>query len=73
MKNIKDIHISLEESLSPKGRPYRLSGIKNGEIEKWVSGELRKDTYYTFKYLDDNTYFVLHVDPYGNILSKKTC
>ena len=69
-KNIKDVHISLDESISEKGRPYRLSAIRHGEQEAWVSGELKKDSFYKFKYLDDNTYFTLHVDSYGIIKSK---
>lgn len=71
MKNIKDVHISFEPSLSPKGRPYRLSEIKKGTTEKWVGGVLKCNWYYKFKYLDDNTYFTLSVDQKNNIISKK--
>lgn len=70
-KNINDIHISIEPSLSPKGRPYRLSAIKKGNVEKWVGGVLHSNWYYCFKYLDDNTFFTLSVDPFGNIVGKK--
>lgn len=69
-KNIKDIHISIEPSISPKGRPYRLSAITRGSVEKWVSGALCSNWYYKFKYLDDNSYFTLSVDSYGNIIKK---
>lgn len=69
--HIKDINISLEPSLSPKGRMYRLSAITKGNVDKWVNGALFSNWYYKFKYLDDHTYFTLSVDPYGNILSKK--
>ena len=70
-KNIQDIHISIEPSLSPKGRLYRLSGITKGHVEKWAGGVLCSNWYYCFKYLDDNTYFTLSVDPFGNIVAKK--
>ena len=70
MKNIKDIHISIEPSISPKGRLYRLSAIKKGSVEKWVNGILKFNWYYKFKYLDDNSYFTLSVDAFGNVLKK---
>jgi hypothetical protein len=68
---IKDIHISIEPSTSPKGRQYRLSEVKKGNVEKWVNGVLCSNWYYKFKYLDDNTYFILSVDPYGEIVKKE--
>lgn len=67
---IKDIHISIEPSISPKGRLYRLSAITKGSIEKLVNGVLCSNWYYKFKYLDDNTYFTLSVDLNGQIVSK---
>lgn len=70
--HIKNITVSTQPSTSPSGRPYRLSAIKKGEVEKWVNGNLLSNWFYKFKYLDDNTYFTLSVDQNGNITKKTT-
>lgn len=61
MKNINDFPLSFNETLSPKGRPYRLSSIEKGTNYNWI---------YRFKYLDDNTFFAFITNSNGTILKK---
>jgi len=53
------------------GKPFKLSAIKKGKEEKWLSGEFRSDWYYVFKY-DDGNFFAMHEGLSGAFLSKLT-
>lgn len=51
------------------GKPFRLTAIQKGKGEKWISGVLKSDWYYVFKYEDENL-FALHEDYNGKIFEK---
>ena len=52
------------------GRDFVLSATENGKEEQWVSGSLKKDTFVTYKYLDDGTFFKIHLDVNNKFIAK---
>ena len=54
------ITVSVDPVQSPSGRMFRLSGIKK-KSNGWI---------YSFKYLDDNSYFYVEIDNFNNFVKK---
>jgi len=71
IKNHK-IKLTTEPQTSPTGREFRLSGIKYdlAKAPKYANGIYNHATYYTFLYLDDNSFFGFYFDVDGNFVSK---
>lgn len=64
-----------EQSLKSK-RPFRLSGSMKGKQNTWIDRNYRNDWYYIFKYLDDNTFFAVHIgfeDEYIEVINHQGC
>ena len=60
-----DIKLTMDVQTSTDGRPFRISGVSKKGIEKWVDGVLKHHWVYSFKYLDDGTFFTIEID-YNN-------
>ena len=72
---IKNNKISLnpnEIQISPLGREFRLSGISIdcSKPPKWINGNARHCTTYTFIYLDTKELFSFYFDEYDKFLKK---
>lgn len=52
------------------GRSFRLSSIRKGKDSKWVGRELKHDWIYIFKYLDDSSFFGIHIGVNGRYIDK---
>ena len=57
-----EIHLNLNVQTSTEGRPFRLSGVSKKGEGKWISGNLKSHWVYSFKYLDDGTFFTIEID-----------
>jgi hypothetical protein len=66
------IKLTTEPQTSPTGRQFRLSGIKYDLTKppKYANGLLNHATYYTFVYLDDNSFFGFYFDSENNFVEK---
>ncbi len=72
---IKNNEISLnpnEVQISPLGRKFRLSGIKidYSKPPRWINGNARHCTTYTFIYLDNKELFSFYFDEYDKFVCK---
>lgn len=72
---IKNNKISLkpnEVQISPLGREFRLSGISidYSKPPKWINGNTRHCTAYTFIYLDRQELFSFYFDEYDKFVCK---
>ena len=53
-----------------RGQPFRQISVQKGLGEKWVSGVLKFDWYYVFKYIENGNMFALHTDFNDKIIEK---
>ena len=72
---IKNNKISLnpnEIQISPLGREFRLSGISSdySKPQKWINGNAKHCTTYTFIYLDTQELFSFYFDEYDKFVCK---
>lgn len=72
---VKNRELSLnpnEIQISPLGREFRLSGIKidYSKQPKYINGNARHCTTYTFIYLDTKELFSFYFDEYDKFVNK---
>lgn len=72
---VKNKELSLnpnEIQISPLGREFRLSGISidYSKSPKWINGNARHCTTYTFIYLDTKELFSFYFDEYDKFVNK---
>ena len=72
---VKNRELSLnpnEIQISPLGREFRLSGIAidYSKQPKYINGNARHCTTYTFIYLDTKELFSFHFDEYDKFVNK---
>ena len=72
---VKSREISLNPNdiqISPLGREFRLSGISidYSKSPKWINGNARHCTTYTFIYLDTQELFSFYFDEYDKFINK---
>lgn len=72
---VKNRELSLnpnEIQISPLGREFRLSGISidYSKPHKWINGNARHCTTYTFIYLDTKELFSFYFDEYDKFVNK---
>ena len=72
---VKNRELSLnpnEIQISPLGREFRLSGISIdcSKQPKWINGNARHCTTYTFIYLDTKELFSFYFDEYDKFVNK---
>jgi hypothetical protein len=68
----KYVNINFEPQAFSLGREFRLSGIKLDLTKQpiWIEKRLVHNTIYTFRYLDDGSFFGLYVNEYGKFSHK---
>ena len=61
-----------EIQIAPSGRPFRLSGIAidYSKAPKYIKGNARHCTTYTFIYLDTSELFSFYFDEYDKFVNK---
>jgi hypothetical protein len=72
---VKNIKINLDiinPQTSTLGREFILSSVKLdiSKSPKYIDKMYRHCTWYTFKYLDDNSFFSFYFDEYNNFVHK---
>jgi len=69
------IFLNFETQISKLGRPFRLSGTrKNLQLpEKWIGKDLKNHWIYSFKYLDDFSFFEVEIDYNDKFISLTKC
>lgn len=70
----KYVNINFEPQAFSLGREFRLSGIKLDLTKQpiWINKQSFHCTIYTFRYLDDDSFFGLYVNEYGKFSHKLT-
>ena len=72
--NIKgtEVPLSFKESISPNGRPFRLSGIKKNSDAKFINRVEKWQWIYTFIYTDDGSFFGFEIGYNDEFIRKLT-
>ena len=72
VSKIKIILDTINEQISPLGRPFRLSGISidYSKPSKYINNNARHCTTYTFIYLDTQELFSFYFDEYDKFVNK---
>jgi hypothetical protein len=70
----KYVNINFEPQSFSLGREFRLSGIRLDLTKSavWINKQQFHSTIYTFRYLDDDSFFGLYIDEYGKFSHKLT-